>query len=100
MNIEKIFYQIENSLKTGTPTLKVGEIPLSDRIQKILNFSFEEAKSLKHHYVGTEHLLLGLFREEGSQVHTFFQENGVELNDLKKKIVSSTFMYSFTKKMT
>jgi ATP-dependent Clp protease ATP-binding subunit ClpA len=42
---------------------RLGHIPFSPRSKKVLELSLREALALKHHYIGTEHLLLGLIRE-------------------------------------
>jgi ATP-dependent Clp protease ATP-binding subunit ClpA len=42
---------------------RLGHIPFSPRSKKVLELSLREALALKHHYIGTEHILLGLIRE-------------------------------------
>src|ERR687895_558118 len=41
-----------------------GRLPQTPRTKKVIEFAIEEARRLNHNYVGTEHLLLGLLREE------------------------------------
>src|SRR6185437_384418 len=41
----------------------LGEVGLTPRAQKVLELAVDEARRLNHHYIGTEHLLLGLIRE-------------------------------------
>jgi ATP-dependent Clp protease ATP-binding subunit ClpA len=45
------------------PPLHAGHIPFSPRAKKVLELSLREALALKHNYIGTEHILLGLVRE-------------------------------------
>ncbi|HET8631858.1 MAG TPA: Clp protease N-terminal domain-containing protein, partial [Thermomicrobiales bacterium] len=40
-----------------------GEIGLTPRAKKVIEYAVDEARRLNHHYIGTEHLLLGLLRE-------------------------------------
>jgi ATP-dependent Clp protease ATP-binding subunit ClpA len=40
-----------------------GHIPFTPRAKKVLDMSFREAMDLRHNYIGTEHLLMGLTRE-------------------------------------
>lgn len=44
--------------------------------KRMLDLSFEEAKNLSHNYVGGEHFLLGILREEGSKAHEILVEEG------------------------
>ena len=41
-----------------------GEIPFSPRVKKVIEYGVEEARLLGHNHIGSEHLLLGLLREE------------------------------------
>ena len=40
-----------------------GEIGLTPRAKKVIELAVDEARRLNHHYIGTEHLLIGLMRE-------------------------------------
>lgn len=59
-------------VKTGKPDSQTGpDLPYTSRAKKVLELAMAEARELSHSYVGTEHLLLGLIREErgiGAQV--------------------------------
>jgi hypothetical protein len=46
--------------------MEQGETNYTERMQQVLTFAREEARAFNHNYLGTEHLLLGLLREEGS----------------------------------
>jgi ATP-dependent Clp protease ATP-binding subunit ClpC len=48
----------------GKATIALGELPYTSRAKKVLEFAMAEARDFNHSYVGTEHLLLGLLREE------------------------------------
>jgi len=48
--------------RRGMPPAK-GHIPFSPRAKKVLELSLREALALRHNYIGTEHILLGLVRE-------------------------------------
>jgi ATP-dependent Clp protease ATP-binding subunit ClpC len=47
---------------TGTGTYRGGKLDLSPGTEQVLEFGIEEARRMGHHYIGTEHLLLGLIR--------------------------------------
>ena len=61
---EQIRLEIERNLPTGGTTVTFGEIPFSPRVKKVIEYGVEEARLLGHNHIGSEHLLLGLLREE------------------------------------
>lgn len=62
------------------------EVPLTAESTKILNFAAEEAERLGHRHVGTEHMLLGMLRVEGSLAEQILKERGLELEILRKEL--------------
>jgi len=61
---EQIRMEVERNLPSGGVTMTYGEIPFTPRVKRVIEYSIEEAKLLGHNYVSSEHLLLGLIREE------------------------------------
>jgi DNA-binding transcriptional regulator YhcF (GntR family) len=62
---DQIQQQIEEMVKPGKATQATGpDLPYTSRAKKVLELAMSEARELHHSYVGTEHLLLGLLREE------------------------------------
>lgn len=61
---EQIRLEIERNLPSGGTTVTFGEIPFSPRVKKVIEYGVEEARLLGHNHIGSEHLLLGLLREE------------------------------------
>ncbi|HEX9860377.1 MAG TPA: ATP-dependent Clp protease ATP-binding subunit [Nitrospirota bacterium] len=64
LNIEQVRMEVERNLPNGMGNLAFGEIPFTPRAKKVLELAIEEARLLGHNYVGSEHLLLGIIREE------------------------------------
>ncbi len=62
ISLEAVRAQVEQIIGHG-PTTPTGHIPFTPRAKKVLELSLREALQLGHHYIGTEHLLLGLLRE-------------------------------------
>ena len=56
--------EIERNLPAGGVTMTYGEIPFTPRVKKVIEYAIEEAKLLGHNFISSEHLLLGLIREE------------------------------------
>src|SRR5262249_7969509 len=63
-NLDAIRRTIESAVKGGASKPVGPDLPYTSRAKKVLELSMSEARDLNHAYVGTEHLLLGLIREE------------------------------------
>jgi ATP-dependent Clp protease ATP-binding subunit ClpC len=64
LSIEEVRYEVEKSLPVGSSLMTFGDIPFTPRAKKVLELAIEEARLLGHAYIGSEHLLLGLVRED------------------------------------
>ncbi len=75
VDLDQIHEQVEECVKKGRVTTALDALPYTSRAKKVLKFAMAEAIEFSHSYVGTEHLLLGLIREEngiGSQALASF----------------------------
>jgi ATP-dependent Clp protease ATP-binding subunit ClpC len=63
LNLENIRAEVEKQTGTGPDQKKIGIIPFTPRVKRVLDLARREAKNLNHTYIGTEHLLLALARE-------------------------------------
>lgn len=61
---EDIKFEVERILPSSSHLLTFGDIPFTPRAKKVLELSIEEARLLGHNYIGSEHILLGLIRED------------------------------------
>ncbi len=64
IDIEQLRMETERNLPASGNTLTFGDIPFTPRAKKVLEYAVEEARLLGHSYIGSEHLILGLIREE------------------------------------
>ncbi len=64
-----------------------GHIPFTPRAKKVLELSLREALALGHNYIGTEHMLLGLAREEKGVAATVLAARGVDYDRVRQVIV-------------
>ncbi len=62
------------------------DLPLSDESKRVLTYAAEEAERLGHKYIGTEHLLLGLLREEKCFAAQMLQERGLKVNQIREEL--------------
>ncbi len=61
----------------------------TEKAQKVLVFAQEEALRLKHNYIGTEHILLGLLREGEGIAAQILTNKGANLGDIRKKVIDA-----------
>ena len=67
--------------------LHEGEVGLTSAAKKVVEFAVDEARRLNHHYIGTEHLLLGLMREGQGIAATVLAELGLTLDKLRAQLI-------------
>src|SRR5690606_39917694 len=86
------FFQAEDGIRdfhvTGVQTcaLPILEAKFSPRVKDVISYSREEAIRLKHDYIGTEHLLLGLIREGDGLAIKILKNAGIDTTELRKSI--------------
>jgi ATP-dependent Clp protease ATP-binding subunit ClpC len=61
---DEVRLEVERNLPQGTNLMTFGDIPFTPRAKKVLELAVEEARLLGHNYIGSEHIFLGLIREE------------------------------------
>ena len=61
-----------------------GKLELASDTQQVLEYAVEEARHLGHHYIGTEHILLGLVRVEGSAMEVL-RKLGVTADQIRRQ---------------
>jgi len=91
-NLEFSQKQLESELVARMPptenVLTLGEIPFSPQAKKVLELSVEEARLLGQNYIGTEHLLLGLIKEDSGIAAQVLKSFGLSLTMLRKETIS------------
>ncbi|MBU1124582.1 MAG: ATP-dependent Clp protease ATP-binding subunit [Candidatus Omnitrophica bacterium] len=87
VSLENIRLEIEKLVQPGPTTQIIGDIPFTPRAKKALELSAEEARSLGHNYIGTEHLLLGLIREGEGIASQVILNLGMDLNTVRNEVM-------------
>lgn len=87
VNLDKIVSQIESLTLVGHLPI-TAKLPQTPRAKKVIEAAMEEARNLKHKYVGTEHILLGLLRVDDAVAAQVLMNCGLRLEDARAKIVS------------
>lgn len=84
--------QIETAHPAGEQPVGEGQIGMTAQGKQSLEQAVQEARAFGHHYIGTEHLLLGLLREEGGLANQALLQSGVTLEkarELVKQLLTS-----------
>src|SRR5947209_7097494 len=84
VDLEEIQQKIEETVKKGKAAAAAGpDLPYTSRAKKVIEFAMSGARELNHSYVGTEHLLLGLLREEKGIAAQVLTDAGVNLEQAR-----------------
>jgi hypothetical protein len=86
-SIESIRKEIEARITIRERISTSIEVPLTSDSKKVLHFAAEEAERLAHRHVGTEHLLLGILRVEGSLAAQILQARGLKLAEIREQLL-------------
>ena len=86
-DLKKIRLEVETIVKTGPSMVTMGQLPFSPRAKKVLELSIEDAQNLGHNYIGTEHLLLGLLKENEGTAAQVLLNLGVEHMDALEEVL-------------
>jgi ATP-dependent Clp protease ATP-binding subunit ClpC len=87
LSMESIRKEIEGRALYRDKVSTSVDIPLSVESKRVLGFAAEEAERMLHNYIGTEHILLGLMREEKSIAAGILAEKGMRLSAVREDIV-------------
>ena len=84
VELEDVQQKIEETVKKGKAASAAGpELPYTSRAKKVLELAMVEARELNHSYVGTEHLLLGLLKEEKGIAAQVLTDAGISLEQAR-----------------
>jgi ATP-dependent Clp protease ATP-binding subunit ClpC len=87
-HIDAIQIDLDERSPRKAPVPTDIELPFADEMQRVFQFAAEEADALGHSYIGTEHLLLGLLREESALSSELLRKNGFDLAGVRTQIVA------------
>src|SRR6478672_27018 len=90
VDLRKIRLEVERIVQHGQggDQVVMGRLPHTPRAKKVIEYSIEEARNLGHNYVGTEHLLLGLLREQEGVAAQVLMNLGLKLEDVREEVLN------------
>jgi ATP-dependent Clp protease ATP-binding subunit ClpC len=86
--VESIRKQVEGHTTIRGKVSTSVDLPLSNESKRVLAYAAEEAERLGHKHIGTEHLLLGLMREENCFAANMLKERGIEIAKVREELVA------------
>jgi ATP-dependent Clp protease ATP-binding subunit ClpC len=87
VDLDKIRREVEKIVQSGPSMVTMGQLPFTPRAKKVLELSVEEASNLGHNYIGTEHLLLGLIRENEGVAAQVLMNLGLKLEEVREEVL-------------
>ncbi|HYV37313.1 MAG TPA: ATP-dependent Clp protease ATP-binding subunit [Gemmataceae bacterium] len=88
IDLRRIRLEVEKIVQAGPDMVTMGKLPQTPRAKKVIEYSIEEARNLNHNYVGTEHLLLGLLREQEGVAAQVLINLGLKLEDVREEVLN------------
>ena len=88
VDLRKVRLEVEKLVKSGPEMVTMGKLPQTPRAKKVIEYAIEEARSLNHNYVGTEHLLLGLLREHEGVAAQVLMNLNLKLEDVREEVLN------------
>jgi len=88
VDLRKIRIEVEKIVQTGPDMVTMGKLPQTPRAKKVIEYAMDEARNLNHNYVGTEHLLLGLLREQEGVAAQVLMNLGLKLEDVRDEVLN------------
>ena len=88
VDLRKIRLEVEKIVQSGPDMVTMGKLPQTPRAKKVIEYAMEEARNLNHNYVGTEHLLLGLLREQDGVAAQVLMNLGLKLEEVREEVLN------------
>ena len=87
MSLEGAREEVKAIVGTGTGKVSAGHIPFTPRAKKTLEYALREAVQLRHNYIGTEHILLGVIREGDGVGARVLKQHSTDLTAIRMAVL-------------
>lgn len=87
LDLETVRTEVEKQVGIGPDQKMIGNIPYTPRVKKVLSLAAKEAAALRHTYVGTEHILLGLLREGNGLAARILKNLDVDIVQTRQEVL-------------
>jgi len=87
VHIPEIRFDLEKLMLPGFYPVTPGKLPRAPRVCCVIDYAVEESKKLEHRYLGTEHLLLGLWRERGGLAAKVIHKLNIPIEEVREEVL-------------
>ncbi len=88
VDLRKVRLEVEKLAQNGPDKVNMGKLPQTPRAKKVIEYAIEESQYLHHNYVGTEHFLLGLLREDKGVAAQTLMNLGLRVEHVRAEILA------------
>ena len=88
IDLKQMRIELERHMPPNSNTLIIGDIPFTARAKKVLEYAVEEARSMGHSYIGTEHMLLGLMREKDGVAARVLMSLNMHYSEVREQTIN------------
>jgi ATP-dependent Clp protease ATP-binding subunit ClpC len=88
LDLHKIRVEVAKLVESEPDKVTIDNLPLTSRAKKVMEYSMAEAIKLKHNYVGTEHILLGVLREPSGVAVKVIMQLGLRPEVVRSDVLS------------
>lgn len=89
VDLRKMRREVEKLVKSGPDMVTMGKVPLTPRAKKIVEYSIEEARAYDYTEVDTEHVLLGILREQDGVAAQVLMNLGLRLEEVREVVLKA-----------
>jgi hypothetical protein len=87
LDLIRVRKEIEGKVPAGSEAITTKYIPFTPRVKKVLKLAAKDAAALRHAYIGTEHIFLGLLQEYGGAAAQVFKSLGIDAEQTRLEIL-------------
>ena len=88
IDVNKLRIEVEKYVKSGPNIISAGKLPQTPKAKRVIEYAIEEARSLNHNYVCTEHILLGLLRVTEGIAAQILLNLGLKLETVRDEVLN------------
>lgn len=88
VDLRMVRIEVEKLITGGPKTATLGKLPQTPHTKKAIEYAIDEARKIGHNFVGTEHLLLGLLRDQEGVAAQVLMNLGLKLEDVRREVLT------------
>jgi len=86
VDLKPLRREVDEMLKSRPRVEHVEKLPQSVHVKEVIQYAIEEARSLRHNYVGTEHILLGMMHNSQAVAAQVLADFNLDLDAVREEV--------------